>query len=200
MNEKLLTRGTGLDGTNINSAHGFGTDLGLLAAPADHWHVGIVAQDLTNTDVHSSDGATDTAYPRNVRLGASYAWKKFGTAAFDVDDRWHLGIEATPHEMLALRAGFEDDRHGSEPPTWSAGLGFKAGPLRVNWARVMPPTLASTDHFSLALEFNFNPAQVHIDKVEVREIYTSLYKSYARESLRHRAIAQSSGSPAHRRT
>jgi transglutaminase-like putative cysteine protease len=180
---KLLTQGTGLDGSSISSGHGFGMDLGLLAAPADHWHVGLVAQDLTNTGVRASDGSSATAYPRNLRLGASYAWRKWGTAALDVDDRWHLGIEATPHELLALRVGVEDDRHGSEPATWTMGLGFKAGPLRVDWARDIPPTLTATDHFGVALEFNFNPAQVHIDKVEAHELYTSLYKSYAREDF-----------------
>jgi transglutaminase-like putative cysteine protease len=182
-NAKLLTRGTGLDGSSISSGHGFGMDLGLLAAPADHWHVGLVAQDLTNTGVRSADGSSETDYPHNLRLGASYAWKKFGTAAFDVDDRWHLGLEATPHELLALRFGVEDDRHGSEPATWSMGLGFKAGPLRVDWARDIPPTQNATDHFGVSLEFNFNPAQVHIDKVEAHELYTSLYKSYAREDF-----------------
>ena len=63
------------------------------------------------------------------------------------------------------------------------GLGIKVGPARVDWARNMPPTLDATDHFSLALEFNFNPAQVRIDKVQTDELYTSLYKSYARDGF-----------------
>lgn len=182
-NLKLLTRGTGLDGSNIESGRGFGADLGLLAIPADHWRIGVIGQDITNTKLRSSDGISETAYPSNLRVGASYAWRKFGTAAFDVDDRWHLGLEATPHELIALRAGFENDRHGSEPPTWSMGLGIKVGPARVDWARIVPPTLAATDYFSLTLEFNFNPSEVRIEKVEAREVYTSLYKSYAREDF-----------------
>ncbi|HTO91924.1 MAG TPA: hypothetical protein VMJ70_12395 [Candidatus Sulfotelmatobacter sp.] len=183
VNGKLLTRDLGLDGSSISSGHGFGMDVGLLALPADRWRAGIVLQDLTNTGVRASDGSSETDYRRNLRLGGSYSLPRLGTAAVDVDDRWHLGVEATPHEMLALRAGVEDDRHGVESATWSFGVGIKAGPLRVDWARVMPPTLANTDHFGLALEFNFNPAQVHVEKVQAREIYTSLYKSYAREDF-----------------
>ena len=63
------------------------------------------------------------------------------------------------------------------------GLGFKVGPARVDWARVMLPTLDATDHFSLALEFSFNPAHVRIEKVQTDELYTSLYKSYARDGF-----------------
>jgi tetratricopeptide (TPR) repeat protein len=183
LSAKLLTRGTSLDGASIASGSGFGMDLGLLAQPADRWRIGFVAQDVTDTKVSTTDGASQTAYPRNLRLGTSYSWPKLGTAAFDVDDRWHFGIEATPVAALALRFGVEDDRHGVESATWSYGVGLKAGVLRLDWARETPPVLSATDHFAVAFEFNFNPAQVRIEKVEPREIYTSLYKSYANEGV-----------------
>jgi transglutaminase-like putative cysteine protease len=180
---KLLTRGTSLDGENIASGRGFGLDLGLLAAPAGGWRLGLVEQDLTGTDLRSPDGQTEHAYSPNLRLAAAYAWSNLGTAAFDVDDRWHLGVEATPHPLLALRAGVEQDRHRIESATWSMGLGLKVGAVRADWARSVPPTLAATDHFTLSLEFNFNPALVRIEKVETHELYTSLYKSYARDGF-----------------
>jgi hypothetical protein len=180
---KLLTRGTTLDGLSVTSGRGFGLDLGLIATPSERWRVGLMAQDVTGTDVRTDDGHDETAYPRNLRLATAYSQPRFGTAAFDVDDRWHAGIEATPHPLLALRAGAEQDWSGIEDPTWSMGIGLKAGFARLDWARDMPPTLASTDHFELALEFNFNPAQVRIEKVEARELYASLYKTYARESF-----------------
>ena len=180
---KLLARSTTLDGFSIVSGRGFGLDLGLLAVPADRWRLGLVGQDLTGTSLRLPDGQSERAYPRNLRLATAYAWPNFGTAAFDVDDRWHLGMEATPYQLLALRVGVEKDRRGLEPPTWSMGLGFKVGTVRVDWARNMPPTLATTDHFALSMEFNFNPAQLRIEKVQIRELYTSLYKSYAREGF-----------------
>lgn len=180
---KLLARGTSLDGLSITSGRGFGLDLGLLAVPADRWRLGLVGQDLTGTSLRSPEGESSVAYPRNLRLAAAYAWPRVGTAAFDLDDRWHLGIEATPHPILALRAGVEKDRGGLEPPTWSMGLGFKVGMVRADWARNVPPTLAPTDHFGLSMEFNFNPAQLRIEKVQAHELYTSLYKSYARDGF-----------------
>ncbi len=180
---KLLTRGTSLDGLNIASGRGFGLDLGLLASPADRWRLGLVGQDLTGTSLRSPEGQRERAYPRNLRLAAAYVWSNIGTAAFDVDDRWHLGVEATPHPLLALRGGIEKDRRGIESATWSMGLGFKVGAVRADWARSMPPTLATTDHFSLSMEFNFNPALLRIEKVQTHELYTSLYKSYARDGF-----------------
>jgi tetratricopeptide (TPR) repeat protein/transglutaminase-like putative cysteine protease len=180
---KLLARSASLDGLSLTSGRGFGLDLGLLAVPADRWRLGLVGQDVTGTKLGSSDGASSVAYPRNLRLAAAYAWPRYGTVAFDMDDRWHLGLEATPHSAIALRAGAERDRGGSEAATWSMGLGIKVGMLRADWARRMPPTLASTDHFGLSLEFSFNPAQLRIEKVQAQELYTSLYKSYARDGF-----------------
>ena len=180
---KLLARSTSLDGLSITSGRGFGLDLGLLAVPADRWRLGLAGQDLTGTSLSSSDGGSAVAYPRNLRLAAAYVWPKYGTAAFDLDDRWHLGIEATPHPALALRAGVEQDRGADERATWSMGLGFKVGMVRADWARRTPPTLSPTDHFGLSFEFNFNPAQLRIEKVQAHELYTSLYKSYARDGF-----------------
>jgi transglutaminase-like putative cysteine protease len=180
---KLLARSTSLDGLSITSGSGFGLDLGLLAVPADRWRLGLVGQDLTGTSLNSPEGESSVAYPRNLRLAAAYVWPRFGAAAFDLDDRWHLGVEATPHPMVALRGGVEQDRDGLEDPTWSMGLGFKVGMVRADWARSMSPTLAATDHFGLSMEFNFNPAQLRIEKVQAHELYTSLYKSYARDGF-----------------
>ena len=180
---KLLSRSTSLDGQSVTSGRGFGLDFGLLAAPAGRWRVALVDQDLTGTSVRSPEGQTSLAYPHNLRLGTAYSFKKYGTAAFDLDDRWHLGLEATPHPALALRAGVEQDRSGVEGATWSIGLGFKVGMLHADWARNMPPTLPATDHFGLSMEFNFNPAQLRIEKVQVQEMYTSQYKLYSRESF-----------------
>ena len=180
---KLLARNTSLDNLSVSSGRGLGLDLGLLAAPLDHLRLGLVGQDVSGTELRTSDGQSSLAYPKNLRLASAYSWRKYGTVAFDLDDRWHLGVEATPLQMVALRAGVEQDLNGAENATWSAGLGFKLGMLRVDWARNMPPTLPSTDYFGLSLAFNFNPAQLRIEKVEAKELYTSLYKCYARDGF-----------------
>lgn len=180
---KLLTRGTDLDGATLDQGRGTGWDAGVLLGGSERWRIGAVTQDLSGTALRSSDGFSQVAYPRHLRLGGAYTTRRWGTAALDVDDRWHLGWEGAPHPVLALRAGWERDREGEEPATWSVGAGLRAGTLRADWARVVPPTLEATDHFAVALEFNFNPAQIRIEKVRTREIYSSLYKSYARDSI-----------------
>ena len=159
INGKLITRNTDLDGTNVRHTQGFGMDLGMMAVPTEHVHLGLVAQDAFGTRQKDSEGVSEVAYPRNVRAAASYNYGRWGTLAMDVDDRWHMGLEVTPLDAVALRLGMEDDRTGSESATWTYGIGLKTGFLRVEYARVEPPTLQSTDHFSLAMEFNFNQRQ-----------------------------------------
>jgi hypothetical protein len=176
---KLVTQSIGLDGTSVRQGRGLGLNLGVMAAPFDRLRLGLVGQDVFGTRVDDGAGGSQLLYPRNFRVGAAYSLARWGTAAFDLDDRWHAGLEISPLEPLTLRGGMEDDRRGIEPATWTYGLGIKAGFVRFDYARVEHPTLESTDHFSVAAEFNFNPAQVRIERVEPRDLYMSLYKSYA---------------------
>jgi hypothetical protein len=176
---KWLSRRTSLDGFDLRSEQGLGADAGLLFAPVDRVHLALVAQDAFGTRLRAADGTRSLAYPRNLRLGASYAWRRAGTVAFDLDDRWHAGVELTPHPVLALRVGTEADLHRIEGNTWTYGLGITAGYVHMDWAHVAPPILEPTDHLAISLQFNWNPAQVRIEKIQPRELYTSFYKSYA---------------------
>ena len=115
-NAKLLTRSTSLDGLSILSGRGLGLDAGLITSPADRWRLGLVAQDITGTDVRSSAGEVENAYAPNFRFATAYTQPRIGTAAFDVDDRWHVGLEVTPHPSLA-RSGSAPSRTGTESKT-----------------------------------------------------------------------------------
>lgn len=180
---KLLTRRLELDGATLSEGRGYGLDAGLLAAPVDRLRLALVAQDVLDTRIESDLGDAAVAYPRNLRLGASYSWPRRATLAFDLDDRWHLGVEATPIDAIALRAGVEDDRDTGEPPTWTYGIGVQAGIFRADWARVEHPTLEHTDHFTVATEFNFNPPQVRLEQLAPRDLFGSLAPSYAHEPV-----------------
>ena len=180
---KLLTRGTDLDGSTVRQGRGTGLDVGVLALPLERLRVGLVAQDLLDTRLRYSNGTSTVVYPRNLRFAASYELPSSSVLALDVDDRVHLGAETWLRDQLALRAGIEKDRFGREPLVWSAGAGFKVGVLRVDYAYQLQPVLGATSHFGLAFEFNFNPSQIRIEKVETRDLYLSLYKTYARESF-----------------
>jgi hypothetical protein len=180
---KLLTRGTDLDGSSVRQGRGTGLDVGLLALPLERLHVGFLAQDLLGTRLKYSNGTSTVVYPRNLRIAASYALPLSSTVALDVDDRIHLGGEVWLRDVMALRAGLEKDLHDDEALLWSVGAGFKAGVLRVDYAYQQHPVLGGTSHFGLSMAFNFNPSQIRIEKVETRDLYLSLYKTYARESF-----------------
>lgn len=180
---KLLTRGTALDGSTVRQGRGTGLDVGFLALPLQRLRVGFVAQDLLGTRLKYSNGTSTVVYPRNLRAAASYALLGGSTVALDVDDRIHLGGEAWLRDVMALRAGLEKDLHDDEPLTWSTGAGFKVGVFHVDYAYQQHPVLGGTSHFGLSMAFNFNPSQIRIEKVETRDLYLSLYKSYARESF-----------------
>lgn len=177
---KYLTRNTALDGATVSRGNGVGMDLGLLATPMRGVRVGAVAQDVFDTRISHSGGGSTVAFPRNVRVGASYTYRDRATLAADVDDRWHLGLEVRPLDLVALRAGMEDDREGPDGATFTAGAGFKAGIFRADYAYVMHPSLAATSHFGLSMAFNFNPARIRIEKIETDEVFASLYKTYER--------------------
>ncbi len=180
---KLLTRGTDLDGASVRQGRGTGLDLGLLVTPSERLHFGLVAQDLLDTRLKYSGGASSVVYPRNLRVAASYALRQGSALALDVDDRVHLGAEAKLLDQVALRGGLEKDLHDDEAMVWAVGAGSKVGVLRVDYAYQQHPVLGGTSHYGLSMAFNFNPSQIRIEKVEARDLYLSLYKTYAREPV-----------------
>ena len=175
---KYLNRSTDLDGVEVSSGNGRGLDLGVLATPWRGLRLGLVGQDVFGTEIEFAEGSSE-AYPPNTRLAAAYAFGSRGIVALDLDDRYHLGGEVWFFDMVALRAGLEKDREGDEDVQYTFGGGIEYGIFRVDYAYVNHPTLDATNHFGLSMAFNFNPSRVRIEKVEPRELYASLYKSYA---------------------
>jgi len=179
---KYLTRSTSLDGVSVRRGHGFGADLGVIAAPLDRLRLAMTLQDAFDTKLAYTEGnGTVLAYPRSFRVGASCRVLEDAVLALDVDGRYHLGGEYQVLPAFALRAGLEEDPDTDDGITATFGAGIKVGLMRFDYALVDRPTLGSTSHFALSMAFNFNPAQIRIEKVEARDLYGSLYKTYARE-------------------
>ena len=182
MTLKYLNRHTNLDDVSIRRGSGAGLDFGLLFRPMESVRFAAVAQDAFDTKISYSNGdGTVVAFPRNVRVGAAMSPVSWGTAALDVDDRLHVGLEARPIEAIALRAGILSDLAGDEGDTYTFGAGIRWSIFRFDYALVDHPVLGSTSHFGLSMGFNFNPSQVRIEKVEAQDLYASLYRSYARQ-------------------
>jgi hypothetical protein len=114
---KYLNRSTALDGSTVRKGQGLGADLGVLALPWRGLRLGLVAQDLFDTRIDDDAGGRSVVYPRAIRAAAAYAFDRLGTVALDVDDRWHLGVEAVPHELVALRARAQDHQARDQAPT-----------------------------------------------------------------------------------
>jgi tetratricopeptide (TPR) repeat protein len=180
---KYLSRSTQLDGTAVRDGSGTGWDLGLIATPAEGLRFGLAGQDLFDTRINDTQAGSVIAYPRNVRIGGSWAWRQLGTVALDLDDRWHLGLEVTPIPQLAVRGGVQREIAGGEGATWSAGLGIKAGIFRLDYALVQHPVLDATHTFGLSLDFNFNPSDVKVEKVTAHDVFASQVRSYAHEPI-----------------
>ena len=179
---KYLSRHTDLDGSSVRHGSGFGLDLGVLFKPIESLRIAGVAQDLFDTEIHYSDGeGSVVAFPRTVRVGAAYTPRPWGTVALDVDDRLHMGAEIRPLEALALRAGVLDDLGGPDGANYTFGAGLRWSIFRFDYALVDHPVLGTTSHFGLSMGFNFNPSQIRIERVEARDVYSSLYRTYARE-------------------
>jgi len=181
---KYLNRSTEYGGVSVRQGGGFGVDLGLLAFPRAGLRMAVTAQDVTNTRLHYEGGdGTAVAFPRNLRGAVAWEPLRDLTLAFDADDRWHAGAEYRLLDILALRGGLQKDWRGPDELIWSAGTGVKLGFLRFDYGRVEQPGLGPTDHFGFSFEFNFNPAQVRIERAESRDVYASLLKSYVKEPL-----------------
>lgn len=179
---RYLNRHTDLDGSTVRRGSGAGLDLGVLVRPIESLRIAGVAQDVFNTKISYSDGdGTVAAYPRTTKVGAAFTPRPWGTIAVDLDDRLHGGAEYRPIEALALRAGFQTDAGGPEGATYTFGAGVRWNIFRFDYALVDHPVLGSTSHFGLSLGFNFNPAQIQIEKVETKDIFSSLYRTYAHE-------------------
>lgn len=177
-NLKYFTRNTSLDGVDVESESGWGFDAGLLVLPRRGLRIGIVAQDAFDTWIGESGNGSEPTYPRNVRLAASYDFRTWATVAFDIDGRYHIGTEFRPLDAIALRAGMEKDRGGSEDPTYSLGFGLEYGVFRFNYAYVIPPVLDPTSHLGLSIAFNFNPSRIRIEQVDLDNVYASLHRTY----------------------
>jgi len=180
---RYLQRHTDLDGETVRQGSGPGVDFGLLLRPIESLRLSAVAQDAFDTKVHYSSGeGTVVAYPRTTKMGVAFAPKPWGTVAADLDDRFHFGIELHPIDAVAIRSGVQTDFGGTtEGAVYSFGAGLRWSLFRFDYALVDHPDLGSTSDFGVTLAFNFNPSQIQIERVEARDIYSSLYRSYARE-------------------
>ena len=186
---KYLDQSIELDASTVQDGRGMGLDAGILITPHPSLRLGVTARNAFDSRIDYGDGsASEVVYPQHLVLGAAYAPSNWLLLAGDVDDRLHLGVEVNPAQQFALRGGLHTDPSDEIGTTWTAGAGLEVGIFRFDYAYEMHPVLDPTHHLGVSLAFNFNPARIRIEAVEVDDLYASLYKSYAREPFGHARI------------
>lgn len=112
----------------------FCADLGLLTQPTSRLNVGLA---VTNLGGKMQLREEEFSPPTAVRVGASYKFEKFLSAADivmqDDDFHMHLGGEYSVAANFFLRAGY---RFGYDTRDFSAGAGFVKRNLRIDYAFV----------------------------------------------------------------
>ncbi|UCE05514.1 MAG: PorV/PorQ family protein, partial [bacterium] len=201
-NLKYLNTGAKLDEFSMGKANGFGYDFGALySLPLKdigflkRINLGMMIHDIGGTAVaYSRTNNSETILPQNIRFGLSFYFKEMislkwfslrdALLAFDFDDRFHVGTEAWLLDILGLRAGLQKDFHTDERMIYSFGLSLRFKNLQSNYAYVTPPTLPSSNVFSLSFSYSLSPINITDISVNgMNHIFASFYKSYANSNI-----------------
>jgi len=199
INFKSLKISGELDGTQVAKISGKGWDVGMLyelsALP-------YLPQGL-NFGLTVRDAGANKFHPEKVTWGLSYRpfedWPWEGHVpisdpllAIDVDDRTHVGLEFWLARILALRAGWQKDRHTKENAILSFGFGFKTDPS--NWSKeseggdlqkiifdvALPDgrAVGSDPQFGFSAIINEDPRLIRIEGAHIDDVFASLYMHY----------------------
>lgn len=153
-------------------------DFGMLHKTIFGLNIGVAIQNIGRGLKFVSE---EFPLPLNIKLGVSFNIKEF-TFAVDlnkpIDDKINLcgGLEISPLDMLSLRLGYKyftrNDKLGSFrnfPENLFAGLGFKLGNLRMDYAFVPYGNLGETHRFSLHTKFG----QAETERITTEEHITA---------------------------
>jgi len=180
------------DGVKQGESTGDGIDVGLMYNYNERLRLGVVWEDLTDSEVkYSGLDHEDIYLPQLMHYGASYtlfnsrSW--YGVRLSDplVTLEWSdyvaMGGEVYLFDVLGLRAGLRLERHNDEAPTQAFGTSLKLPfrliqpfeMIRVDYTYESPPTLPGT-HF-LSLTLSGIPASIRIRNMHITDVYASQY-------------------------
>ncbi len=206
VNAKHFRQNGSWDGKQENNLKAWGWeagllyDLGALRRVPPGLHFGLMVHDINGTFAKHKTSSKEKILPENLRWGLSYrpfeSWPgnklpiSEPVLALDIDDRVHLGLEFWLARTLALRAGWQKDRHTKESPTLSFGLGLRANlkewpEARMDYALTEAPGVLNTPtQFGGALIFKNNPRLIRIEEAHIEDVFASLYLHYGERGAR----------------
>lgn len=180
VNLKYFNESVALDGVEIGTTSGWGTDAGLLVSLGDLVSIGMTAQNAIGfkdgklsrgTAVKHDSGKTEEIFPLVYKFGIAYYPRKNWLISTGIDDRLHVGTEFALHSLLTVRAGLQKSFKTDESPTYSIGgtIGYKW--IELNYAYLHPPTLKPTSFFSISLNFSYLKPPVKIEMIRIKDLY-----------------------------
>ena len=203
---KYISTDARLDGISEGKASGFGFDFGafcLLKFPRIRFlkqiNFGAMTYDIGGSSItYSESRKSENILPQSIRLGMTFypsddiSLKYFSLrnslVSFDIDDRYHLGIETWMNDQFGLRAGLQKDLHTKEDMIWSVGGSVKIPyvSMQLDYAYEIQPVLPASHIFSVSLIPSLSP--VKITDIIVDDLYASFYQTYANNKIGYATI------------
>jgi len=179
-----------MDGTDLGTATGWSSDVGvrlrladgiMVAATARNWMSFQNGKWLPGAWVRLSDGKPRRASPRVVVWGAQYS-TDFLTVELDVGGGIRSGLEMTPIRGVAIRAGVSVPDWRRDRPTMSIGAAYRRAWGELAAAVTLSPDLGPTTYAGLAVSAPYRVPPVEIERIEFAELYPALTEHYAMPS------------------
>jgi len=141
-------------------AHGFGVDIGLAGALADHWDAAISIRNAFGRVQFEGDRSEDRAAETTVGLATSHRRLWQAEADYTMQDNRtaavSLGLEVhLVPGTLDVRAGIAQEKILVDRTVASAGIGLRVQRLRLDYAFRSDPDAFSTNQHQVAIGARF---------------------------------------------
>jgi hypothetical protein len=171
-------------GVNINAAANVYITQQITAS--------VIAHDIMDTKIYKSGGNIVDLGERSYRWGLAYTPDDHFSIAYQHDHGNHVGVELYPLPSLGLRGGVVKD-HGE----WGHAFGMSVRVATIRFDYAMTRTLVSNYEHRLSLQIGFPSgySTVQMQQAQLRPLYASLSKTYAREPVGSIMLSNPSSSP-----
>lgn len=166
------------------SARGLGFDVGALWRFNQHLDLGLRVHDLNDTVLQPRDGQDYVWSDWGIQAGFCYQFApQFLILAALSKEALHTGAEFQPYPWISLRTGFQQDRQAEDDYNLSGGFGIALKNLTVDYAYQTHTTLPDNHYLSLSLELEERGHVVRIERVQLIDLFPTLYPGYSRNPI-----------------
>ncbi len=141
-------------------AHGFGVDLGMAGALADHWDAALSIRNAFGRVKFEGDDSEDRAAETTLGIAASH-WRRWQAEVDYVLQENHTAATSLGFELhavpgtLDLRGGLGQEKLPAGRTIASAGIGLRVQHLRLDYAFRSDPDGFSKDQHQVAIGARF---------------------------------------------